>query len=141
MGAGGLLVAPGIGVYIAGVTWFARGEADTSHRGQLLWATAVILCGIAMVARFPAWIEPEKLMPQQWNLFWLLIGVLVAHRCVRAILDPRARLVQLAVRNCLMSLIVIDAAIVLGMAGSGWACAILVLLAPAMFLGRWISAT
>ena len=71
------------------------------------------------MARFPAWIEPEKLMPQQWNLFWLLIGGLVAHRCVRAILDPQARLVQLAVRNCLMSLIVIDAAIVLGMAGSG----------------------
>ena len=66
---------------------------------------------------------------------------LVGHRCVRAILDPRARLVQLAVRNCLMSLIVIDAAVVLGMAGPTWACLVLVLLAPAMFLGRWISST
>ena len=29
-----LLVALGVGVYIAGVTWFARGEADTSHRAN-----------------------------------------------------------------------------------------------------------
>jgi UbiA prenyltransferase family protein len=136
-----LLVAIGVGVYIAGVTWFARGEADTSHRGQLLAGTAVMLCGIAIVARYPAWIEPEPLVPQQWNLFWLLIGALVGHRCLRAVLDPRAKLVQLAVRNCLVSLIVIDAAITLGMAGSAWACVVLALLAPAMFLGRWISST
>ena len=43
------LVAAGIGVYIAGVTWFARSEADTSHRGQLLAGTLVMLAGVGMV--------------------------------------------------------------------------------------------
>ena len=32
------IVAGGIGCLVAGVTWFARGEAETSSRGQLLLA-------------------------------------------------------------------------------------------------------
>ncbi|HEY1785643.1 MAG TPA: UbiA family prenyltransferase, partial [Pirellulales bacterium] len=60
------LVAAGIGIYIAGVTWFARGEADTSQRGQLLAGTLVMLAGIGLVAWYPAWIEPRRGFPEQW---------------------------------------------------------------------------
>jgi hypothetical protein len=135
------LVAAGIGVYIAGVTWFARTEADTSHRGQLLLGTLVMLSGIGLVAWYPAWIEPRLAVPGQWGLFWLLICAIVGVRCGRAILDPRAGIVQQAVGNCLLSLIVIDAAAVLAMDGRFWACMVLLLLVPAMYLGRWISST
>ena len=135
------LVAAGIGVYIAGVTWFARTEADTSHRGHLLAGTLVMLAGIGMVASYPAWIEPTLAVPQQWVLFWLLICAIIAVRCGRAILDPRAGMVQLAVKNCLLSLVVIDAAVVLAIDGTFWACIVLLLVAPAMLLGRWISST
>jgi len=135
------LVAAGIGIYIAGVTWFARGEADTSHRGQLLAGTLVMLAGIGMVAWYPAWFEPKLLVPEQWSLLWLLICALVGLRCGRAVLDPQAGIVQLAVRNCLLSLIVIDAAAVWAMDGRFWACAVVLLVVPAMVLGRWISST
>ena len=50
-------------------------------------------------------------------------------------------MVQLAVRNCLLSLVVIDAAVVLAMDGRFWTCVVLLLVAPAMLLGRWISST
>ena len=132
----GWLVAAGIGVYIAGVTWFARTEADTSHRGQLLAGTLVMLCGVGLVGWYPAWIEPPLAVPQQWTLFWLLICAIVGVRCGRAILDPRAGMVQLAVKNCLLSLIVIDAAAVLAIDGTFWACMVLLLVVPAMLLGR-----
>ncbi|HEX4145365.1 MAG TPA: UbiA family prenyltransferase [Pirellulales bacterium] len=135
------LVAGGIGVYIAGVTWFARGEADTSHRGHLLAGTLVMLAGIGLVAWYPAWVEPRLGFPQQLILIWLLIAAMVAIRCGWAILDPRAGIVQLAVRNCLLSLILIDAAAVLAVDGRFWACVVLSLVVPAMFLGRWISST
>jgi 4-hydroxybenzoate polyprenyltransferase len=135
------LVAAGIGVYIAGVTWFARSEADTSHRGQLLAGTLVMLAGIGLVAWYPAWIELRRGVPDQWSLIWLLICAMLGVRCGRAILDPRAAIVQLAVRNCLLSLILIDAAAVLAMDGRFWSCMVLLLVAPAMLLSRWISST
>ncbi len=135
-----LVAAWASAIYIAGVTWFARSEAETSHRGPLAAGALVMLCGLAIVARFPAWIEPRLNVPQQWTLFWLLICLIIGVRCGRAILDPRAGMVQVAVKNCLLSLIVIDAAAVMGMDGPFWACMILLLL-PAMFLGRWISST
>ncbi|HTU24391.1 MAG TPA: UbiA family prenyltransferase [Pirellulales bacterium] len=135
------MVAGGIGLYIVGVTWFARTEADTSHRGQLLLGTLVMLAGLAVVAWYPAWIEPEVLLPDRWVLLWLLIGAMVGARCGLAIFDPRAQVVQMAVRNCLLSLIIIDAAVVWGMAGSFWACAVALLVIPAMLVGRWISST
>jgi hypothetical protein len=49
--------------------------------------------------------------------------------------------VQQAVRNCLRSIVVIDAAIVLGFCGSFWGCSILALLAPMLLLERWASTT
>ena len=58
---------------------------------------------------------------------------MVAVRCVRAIFDPRAGMVQMAVKNCLLSLIVIDAAVVLAMAGRFWACMSCVLLCRPCF--------
>ena len=48
-----LLIAGGVGVYIAGVTWLARTEAATSRRGHLLAATLVLLAGLALVWRYP----------------------------------------------------------------------------------------
>ena len=42
-------VAAGIGIYIAGVTWFARNDARRSDRRQLVAATLVMLAGVGLV--------------------------------------------------------------------------------------------
>ena len=48
------VVAVGIGVYITGVTWFARTEAQESRRLHLAAATCVMALGLALLACFPA---------------------------------------------------------------------------------------
>ena len=46
-------VAAGVGVYIAGVTWFARDDARRSDRRQLAAAALVMLAGVGLVGAMP----------------------------------------------------------------------------------------
>ena len=54
-------VAAGIGVYIAGVTWFARNDARRSDRRQLIAATLVMLAGVGLVGGLP-WLSDKLWM-------------------------------------------------------------------------------
>ncbi len=139
------LVAGGIGLYIAGVTWFARTEAQASHRAGLTVSTLIMLAGIALVAWYPAWrvgVDPQlDPTPERWNLFWCVIAAMVVWRCMRAVADPRPPIVQVAVKNCILSLIIIDAGACLATTGPLPALLILMLILPAMILGQWIYST
>lgn len=145
--AGHWTIAAGIGLYIVGVTWFARTEARESSRFALALATAVMMAGIGMLAWFPSVAEwPIRVPEGRWSFFWTMIAVLIGWRCVRAVITPTPSLVQTAVKQCILSLIMLDAAVtfaVLGSTGPGlpWAVVILLLLLPTMFLGRWIYST
>jgi hypothetical protein len=55
--------------------------------------------------------------------------------------EPRAELVQAAVRNCIFALVVIDAAAVLAVQTVFWGVVMLLLLVPMLVLGRWIYST
>ena len=142
--AGNWVVATGLGVYVAGVTWFARTEARDSSRVQLALATLVMGLGLALLWWFPAWSEWIIAPPNNWLFFWVVIGLLIGWRCVRAILAPTPAHVQTAVKQSILSLIVLDAAVAYaaqGPQGALWAFAILLLLIPTMFLGRWVYST
>lgn len=145
------IVAAGLGVYIAGVTWFARSEAGESRRGMLAAALAVILSGVGLLASFPQWATPD--LPEvswpsyalragdRWHLFWGVMAVLIGWRALRAIIDPLPANVQGAVKHCLISLILLDAAVCLGVRGPFYGMAIVLLVLPAMALGRWSYST
>jgi 4-hydroxybenzoate polyprenyltransferase len=141
------VVASGIGVYIVGVTWFARTEARPSNRLALALATLVGAAGVLLLVFFPRFAETEGLMaaiqddPRQWNMLWALLGVLIAWRCVWAIADPRPALVQRAVRQCIFSLVMLDAVVTFAVAGIVPAVLIMLLLLPTMFLGQFIYST
>ena len=139
------LVAGGIGTYIAGVTWFARTEARASNRPRLVGSVGVMLVGIGLLAWFPSWTDDVvpliRREPERWYLMMAALGALIAYRCLWAVVEPVPARVQMAVKHCIMSLIVLDAAVCCVVRGLGWAVAILLLLAPAMFLGRWIRST
>jgi 4-hydroxybenzoate polyprenyltransferase len=139
------LVAGGIGLYIVGVTVFARTEAHESRRSQLILGLAILLTDIALLAWLPHWAtgteQPPIRVPERWYLFWGLIGVLAGWRCLRAIVDPRPVLVQAAVKNCIFSLVVLDAGVCLAVQETYWGLVILALLVPTMALGRWIYST
>jgi 4-hydroxybenzoate polyprenyltransferase len=137
------LLAAAMGVYIAGVTVFARGEATNSDRRRLATGCAVLLAGIALFALAPVRATPSLLQLNlpKWFLLWALIALVIARRCIVAWRDPTPHRVQQAVRLCIRSIIVIDAAIVLGFCGPFWGCAVLSLLAPMLLLERWASTT
>jgi hypothetical protein len=145
------LIAAGVGVYIVGVTWFARTEAKQSNAWQLAAATLVMGAGLVMLAFFPSW-ETLELREQaafafasnlgpKWYMLWAMLGLSIGYRASLAVFDPRPARVQMAVKHCLQSLIVLDAAVCFGARGMSDAVLILLLLLPTMFLGRWIYQT
>ena len=143
--AGDWLVAGGIGVYVAGVTWFARRESQRSSRLHLALATAVMVLGMAMVARLPAWSDRVVAGIRQnlgwWYLLSAGLGMLIVRRCLAAVIEPVPARVRMAVTQCVLSVIMLDAVACYTVRGPYWASGILLLLLPAMFLGRWIETT
>ncbi len=139
------LVAGGIGLYVTGITWFARGEAGRSHRGHLLGATVVMLGGVGLLAWFPQWTDRVipllQHQPDRWNLAMLVLGMLIGWQCLRAVINPGAAHVQMAVKQCILSLVILDAAVVLAVHGTREAVMVVALLIPVLLFGRWISST
>jgi 4-hydroxybenzoate polyprenyltransferase len=140
------LVAGGIGLYIAGVTWFARTEATRSSRLPLVLAATMMLLGIAMIACVP-WTGTDRVLtvirnqPTGWLLLMLLMGAMIGWRCVAAIVKPDSVWVQRAVAHAVLSLIMLDASACFVIRGPYFAAAILLLMLPAMFISRRISPT
>jgi 4-hydroxybenzoate polyprenyltransferase len=138
------IIALGIGAYIAGLTWFARTEAERSSRLRLTAGMIVLLAGMAMVASLPLWLRPGAMIAvadEGWYLLWAVLALVIARRCTLAIARPGPRRVQAAVRSGLHSLIMLDAVVSLPFGGVYWACAVLVLLAPTLVLAQVFDST
>lgn len=142
-----LIVAGGIGVYVAGVTWFARTEAKESSRLLLTFGVGLMATGVVMLAFFPKYapaevaqrfhIEPKFV----WPMALFLLTVSILRRCLVAVADPTPKQVQAAVKQSILSLIVLDAAVTLLMADWPYAVGILALLVPTLLLGKWVYST
>jgi 4-hydroxybenzoate polyprenyltransferase len=136
------VIAGGMAIYIAGVTLFARTEAVQSKRLPLAAGVVIMAAGLLLAASYPFWAPDDFRPPQFWWPAWVLLLVTILWRCVWAVQTPSPALVQAAVRNCLMSIIVIDAVLALPATQGGidpiW---IVLLLAPTQFLGRWVYST
>lgn len=138
-----LAAAGAIGIYIAGVTLFAQTEAQESHRGRLLFATIVMGTGIILLANFPRWLPPDmfSVYTPRMPLLTYCLGAIIGWRCLRCIASPEPANVQVAVKTCLMSLIILDATIALAVSNAAYSVGILALLIPNVLLGRWIAST
>lgn len=134
-----LLVSCALGVYVTGVTWFARHEAQRSAPRKLVAAALVInlalgalaLLGTDASVRYPAY-------------FWIMLVVAawtIDRRLALAIQSPEPALVQAAVKTCLLSLIWLNAAIVCAIHNPRWALAVVALLVPSLVLGKWLYST
>lgn len=138
------LAAAGIGTYITGVTWFSRTEARRSNRGMLAAAAGVMIVGFVLLANL-ARVAPVPLHPvltrPAWVLLLALLAVPILRRAATAVADPIPARVQGAVKLCILSLILIDAAVSLLSAPFACALAIVLLLAPSLLLGRWVYST
>jgi 4-hydroxybenzoate polyprenyltransferase len=128
-----------VGIYIVGVTWFARTEARTSNQRMLIAAAAVMAAGLLLALPLPLGIEPNRgtfLFP------YLLVALafLVSLPVSRAVTAPTPPNVQAAVKRAIMGLVILDAVLALPFAGL-WGLSVLLLLVPALYLGRWIYST
>ena len=148
-GLGHVLAAGGIGIYISGVTLFARTEAKVSNRGMLVSALAVMIGGLVMLASL-AFINQSDLPFQltrssttMWPLLLMLVSVTVIRVCLTAVYNPIPKRVQQAIKQSILTLIFLDAAVCLLVAPNRpqYAVGVLALLVPMLWLGRYIRST
>jgi 4-hydroxybenzoate polyprenyltransferase len=141
------LVAAALGTYIAGVTWLARSEAQRSSRWHLGGATAVILAGIALLWQVLDRCDPGQIVPllqnepQRWTILMAVLAALIGVRCLRAVAEPVPYRVQMAVKQCILSLVILDAAACFLVRGVPGAVVVLLFLVPTVVLGEWIKST
>jgi 4-hydroxybenzoate polyprenyltransferase len=139
------LVAATVGTYITGVTWLARHEAGRSSRVQLALATGVMLAGVALLGSLPLWtaeLGPLAAVGSDvWYKFMTLLGLLIGWRAVRAVIQPQPHVVQMAVQQAILSLVMLDAAACFAAQGQWGAMAVLTFLLPTMLLGQLLRMT
>jgi 4-hydroxybenzoate polyprenyltransferase len=140
----GYALAFAIGVYIVGVTWFAKTEARMSKQQTLLSAACVMAGGLFLALTVPTLaLDDADLSPTSWPFFPYLLalfGFYVGLKIVPAVRDPQPNRVQPAVKRAILGLVLFDA--ILATSLVGWpGLTIVALLAPAKWLGQWLYST
>lgn len=128
-----------VGIYIVGVTWFARTEARQSKRRTLTGAALTMLAGLLLAVPVPTWVPPDTASPL-FPYLLVALGFLVGLPVYHAIENPAPARVQAAVKRAIMGLVMLDAVLASGLAGSV-GLLILLLLLPALYLGKWLYST
>jgi 4-hydroxybenzoate polyprenyltransferase len=131
----GWLLAFVVGLYIVGVTWFARTEARMSSQAALGGAAGIMLAALLLALPVPALFPAGSASPL-FPYLLVALGFLIGIPVGKAIAGPTPPQVQAAVRRSLMGLVVLDAVLATAVAGV-LGMVILVLLVPILFLRRW----
>ncbi len=128
-----------VGLYIVGVTWFARTEARLSSKSALIGAAVVMGAACVLALALPLLSHPgtsSVFFPYLVVAMAFFVGIPVG----RALAEPVPSRVQAAVKRALMGLVILDAVLATAFAGAV-GLVILLLLLPALYLGRWIYST
>lgn len=130
-----------VGLYVAGLTWFARTEARVSKQSELRGAALIMLASLVLALLLPADLPPGSSSPLFVYLL-VLFGFFIGFPITQAIATPSPGPVQRAVKQSLLGLIVLDAILACGLVGT-LGLVILGLLIPSLVLRRqrWLYAT
>jgi 4-hydroxybenzoate polyprenyltransferase len=136
-------LALAVGVYIAGVTWFARTEARISNQ-QVLLAAALVM-GVGLLLAVPVQLlaagrEPPPTSSPLFLYLLVIFGFVIGIPVGQAIRRPLPSRVQAAVKTAVLGLVGFDAILATALAGVV-GLVLLVLLPPALYLGRWVYST
>lgn len=131
-----------VGLYIAGVTWFARTEVHRSNANALRGAAAVMLASLLLALPLPVFLPEGQYSSLLFPYLLVALGFFVGVPVVQAVANPTPFPVQQAVKRSLMALILLDAVLATATAGA-IGLAILLLLGPSLYLNRksWLYAT
>lgn len=127
-------------LYVTGITIFARREAGPSRKEQLLVGAGFIATGLGMLAFLWLFFLERAVYAAGGLWLALLVGV-VAYSLVQAILTPAPVRIQRAVRFAILGIIGFEAALVGFCCGLPISLLVVVLLLPAVWLGRWLYST
>ena len=135
-------LAAAMGVYIVGVTWFARNEASNSRPISLMGALAVINLGIggmiAYVANFHAGMKTVNSV----MISLAVMAMIVNRRLLTTLFQPTPERVQMSVRMLLYSYLIFEATLIYSKTQDPRiAIATAAMIIPATLIGRWISIT
>lgn len=141
-----IVFAAGIAFYITGVTFYARKEETDSDVQTLVFGVMLEVAGLLVIASLPRWVKVGDvawtLDPMRgYPLLIGLIGLTVLNRGIKGISHPVPRKVQLAVKHALLTLILIDAGVVLMWAGPMYAVGVVMLMIPALVSALRIRST
>ncbi|MBC8115990.1 MAG: UbiA family prenyltransferase [Candidatus Saccharimonas sp.] len=135
-----------LGLYIVGVTLFARTEARTSSR----WILGLALLILDAAFGGLAWLTSSWPTGANVSVVLALFGVIaftLNRRAIAAIIEPSPEKVQLTIKVMLLSYVMLDATLVFwkmaesGQLGSAHALATAALVIPAILLSRLIPMT
>jgi 4-hydroxybenzoate polyprenyltransferase len=144
----GVYLALVVGLYVAGVTWFARTEARTSSQTALLGAAGVMLVALLLTLPVPVLPRNPNTLPAVTSSFaqnlglvlfpYLVValGFVIGLPLAKAITGPTPRHVQAAVKRALLGLVILDAVLATALAGA-FGLLVLLLVVPILLLGRW----
>ncbi len=126
--------------YITGVTVFARTETKPGNATRLLagaGTTSLAVIGLCMLgAFFPAHGGGAGAV-----LWPAVLLASVGYRMTQALLSPKPELIQSAVKTAILGVVVFDAGVAAFTRGLPVSLIVLVLLVPAVWLGKWMYST
>lgn len=135
-----------LGLYIVGVTLFARTEARTSNRWSLGLALLILDAAFGGLAWLVSSWPTGANIPVVLAMF-AVIAFTLNRRAIAAIAEPSPEKVQLTIKVMLLSYVMLDATLVFwkmsesGQLGSAHALATAALVIPAILLSRLIPMT
>ncbi len=125
-----------IGIYIIGVTFYAKHEAVQSNPLSLVMASIIIVFALSIGLILPTFIHQENSIPWLYPYLFFLLMVRAGKALWNGIAEPTPRNVQTGVVTCLKSLVLLDC--ILAIAIAGWiGLWILVLLIPNLIMNRF----
>lgn len=136
-------LAATVGIYVAGVTLFARTEAAVSNRRMLGIAAGIMVVGALLALTIPPLMQalrPEHRPFVGFPYLLAVFGVFLGMKVASAIRQPTPRRVQGAVKRAVLGLVALDAVLATAVAGLV-GLVLLVLLGPAYGLGRRLYST
>ena len=139
------VAAIGHGVYVIGITWSARREAEATQTWTLGFGWCICVIGIAMLASvswFAIGDRPMRLAPQSsYPIAIVLLAFPWARRALFSLIHPGPSTIQAAVKQAILSIIFFDAILALQFGGPWPAITICSLIIPAMLTGRYLKST
>jgi 4-hydroxybenzoate polyprenyltransferase len=128
-----------VGVYIVGVTWFARTEEKRSDP-KVLTRAALVMLVAALLALAAATRVPAGTSSPLFPYLLVVAGFWIGTPILAAVRKPTPDRVQAGVRRSIFGLVVLDALLASVFVGT-WGLLLVLLLPPALLLGKWVYST